>query len=134
MRDAADGGRVAVCEILRMTGRVRDKIINPNETADLTSVITDGAYDGTQTFDQALYAHVTSGRVSLQDALNAATSPHDFKLLLDAQGRSRAFPRSPWARRSGQRPARRQRTAPVVSIASGGSRRTKRTPTIRRCS
>jgi hypothetical protein len=25
--------------------------------------------------------------VSLQDALIAATSPHDFKLLLDAQGR-----------------------------------------------
>ena len=46
---AADGGRVPVCEILRMTGRVRDKIINPSETADLTSVITDGAYDGMQT-------------------------------------------------------------------------------------
>jgi twitching motility protein PilT len=84
---AADGGRVPVCEILRMTGRVRDKIINPNDTADLTAVITEGAYDGMQTFDQALYSHVAAGRVSLQDALIAATSPHDFKLLLDAQGR-----------------------------------------------
>jgi twitching motility protein PilT len=84
---AADGKRVPVCEILRMTGRVRDKIINPNETADLASVITEGAYDGMQTFDQALYTHVTAGRVSLQDAMIAATSPHDFKLLLDAQGR-----------------------------------------------
>ena len=84
---AADGGRVPVCEILRMTGRVRDKIINPNETADLTSVITDGAYDGMQTFDQALYAHVAAGRVSFDDALMAATSPHDFKLLFEAQGR-----------------------------------------------
>jgi twitching motility protein PilT len=84
---AADGGRVPVCEILRMTGRVRDKIINPNETADLTAVITDGAYDGMQTFDQALYAHVAAGRVSFDDALMAATSPHDFKLLFEAQGR-----------------------------------------------
>jgi len=84
---AADGGRVPVCEILRMTGRVRDKIINPSETADLTSVITDGAYDGMQTFDQALYAHVAAGRVSFDDALIAATSPHDFKLLFEAQGR-----------------------------------------------
>jgi twitching motility protein PilT len=40
-----------------------------------------------QTFDQALYAHVVAGRVSVEDALLAATSPHDFKLLLAAEGR-----------------------------------------------
>ena len=40
-----------------------------------------------QTFDQALYEHVTAGRVTVADALNVASSPHDFKLLLDAQGR-----------------------------------------------
>jgi twitching motility protein PilT len=84
---AIDGGRVAVCEILRMTGRARDKILKPSETIDLSSVITDGAYDGMQTFDQALYGHVRSGRVSLEEALAAATSPHDFKILLDAEGR-----------------------------------------------
>ena len=84
---AADGGRVPVCEILRMTGRVHDKITKPDETADLTAVITEGGYDGMQTFDQALYEHVVAGRVSIEDAMNAATSPHDFKLLLDAEGR-----------------------------------------------
>ena len=84
---AVDGGRVAVCEILRMTGRARDKILKPSETIDLASVITDGAYDGMQTFDQALYGHVTSGRISLEEAMAAATSPHDFKLLLEAEGR-----------------------------------------------
>ena len=31
----ADGGRVAVCEILRMTGRVRDMIIDPTQTGKL---------------------------------------------------------------------------------------------------
>jgi len=85
---AADGGRVAACEVLRTTGRVRDKIINPNETVDLAAVITDGGYYGMQTFDQALYAHVAAGRVALSDALLAASSPHDFKLLLDSEGRS----------------------------------------------
>ena len=40
-----------------------------------------------QTFDQALYAHVVAGRVTVEDALAAATSPHDFKLLLEAEGR-----------------------------------------------
>jgi twitching motility protein PilT len=84
---SADGGRVPVCEVLRMTGRVHDKIVNPKETSDLTAIIADGGYDGMQTFDQALFAHVTAGRVSLEDALNAATSPHDFKLLLEAEGR-----------------------------------------------
>ena len=40
-----------------------------------------------QTFDQALYEHVAAGRVTLEDALVAASSPHDFKLLLEAQGK-----------------------------------------------
>jgi twitching motility protein PilT len=78
---------VAVCEVLRMTGRVRDKIIDPHSALDLATVIAEGAYDGMQTFEQALYAHVAAGRVSLEDALAAATSPHDFKLLVEAQGR-----------------------------------------------
>ena len=40
-----------------------------------------------QTFDQALYDHVTAGRVTVEDAMKAATSPHDFKLLLETEGR-----------------------------------------------
>jgi twitching motility protein PilT len=50
-------------------------------------VISEGAYDGMQTFDQALFKHVDSGRVTIEDAMNAATSPHDFKLLLGSEGR-----------------------------------------------
>jgi twitching motility protein PilT len=84
---SADGGRVPVCEILRMTGRVHDKIVKPDETSDLTSVITEGGYDGMQTFDQALYEHVVAQRVTVEDAMSAASSPHDFKLLLEAEGR-----------------------------------------------
>jgi twitching motility protein PilT len=84
---AADGGRVAVCEVLRMTGRVHDKILNNDATIDLATVIAEGSYDGMQTFDQALYGHVAACRVAVADAMNAATSPHDFKLVLDAQGR-----------------------------------------------
>ena len=84
---AAVGGRVAVCEVLKMTGRARDMILDPEQTGSLGQVIFDGGYYGMQTFDQALYAHVTEGRVSVEDALVAATSPHDFKLLLEAEGR-----------------------------------------------
>jgi twitching motility protein PilT len=79
-------GRVATCEILRMTGRVRDMIVNPEETGRLPEVIHEGAYYGMQTFDQALLAHVQAGRVAMDDALKAATHPHDFKLMVSSDG------------------------------------------------
>jgi twitching motility protein PilT len=79
-------GRVATCEILRMTGRVRDMIMNPEETGRLIEVITEGEYYGMQTFDQALLKHVQAGRVSMEEALRAATHPHDFKLLVSSDG------------------------------------------------
>ena len=77
-----ENGRVATCEILRMTGRVRDMIMNPEETGRLPEVIAEGAYYGMQTFDQALLHHVQAGRVAMDDALKASTHPHDFKLCL----------------------------------------------------
>jgi twitching motility protein PilT len=79
-------GRVACCEILRMTGRVKDMIMNPEETGRLTDAIHEGTYYGMQTFDQALLGHVQAGRVSMEEALKAATSPHDFKLMVAADG------------------------------------------------
>jgi twitching motility protein PilT len=79
-------GRVATCEVLRMTGRVRDMILNEDETGKLPEVIAEGAYYGMQSFDQALLVHVQAGRVSMEDALKAATSPHDFKLLVSSGG------------------------------------------------
>jgi twitching motility protein PilT len=83
----AQGGRVAACEILRMTGRVRDMIVDPSQTGKLTEVISTGAYYGMQTFDQALFGHVKAGRVSFEDAMRVASSPSDFKLLMQADGK-----------------------------------------------
>ncbi len=81
------GGRVAACEILRMTGRVRDMIVDPTQTGKLGEVIATGAYYGMQTFDQALFGHVKAGLVSFDDALKVASSPADFKLLMQADGK-----------------------------------------------
>ena len=81
-------GRVVVCEVLRMTGRAREMILDPEQTGRLREVIAEGAYYGMQTFDQALLAHYQAGRVTLEDALKAASSPHDFKLLVAAGGRT----------------------------------------------
>ncbi len=80
------GGRVATCEVLRMTGRVRDMIMDPEQTGRLPQAIVEGAYYGMRTFDQALLEHVQAGRVAMDDALRAATHPHDFKLLVASDG------------------------------------------------
>ncbi|HMS62599.1 MAG TPA: type IV pilus twitching motility protein PilT [Solirubrobacteraceae bacterium] len=84
---SADGGRVAACEILRMTGRVRDMIMDHEQTGRLPEVIADGGYYGMQTFDQALFGHLKAGRVTMEEAMLAASSPHDFKLLVAADGK-----------------------------------------------
>ena len=76
---ATAGGRVAALEVLRTTGRIRDAIIDPDQTMRLTQMIAEGAYYGMQTFDQALFAHVKAGRVTRDDALAIASSPQDFK-------------------------------------------------------
>jgi twitching motility protein PilT len=71
-----------------MTGRARDMILDPEQTGNLREVIAEGEYYGMQTFDQALLKHYQAGRVSMEDALRVASSPHDFKLLVAAEGRT----------------------------------------------
>jgi twitching motility protein PilT len=83
----ADGeGRTAVVEVLRSTGRVQD-MIKDGDVSGLTEIIAEGAFYGMQSFDQALYAAVKDGRVTMDTAMSYATKPHDFKLLVQGEGR-----------------------------------------------
>ena len=84
--DVTGDGRVAVSEILVVTGRVQDLILDPNETGKITEVIAEGEYYGMRTFDQALLGYVREGRISEEVAMETASSPHDFKLMLAAGG------------------------------------------------
>jgi twitching motility protein PilT len=70
-----------------MTGRVRDMIMDPTQTGRLHEVIQEGEYYGMQTFDQALLGHLQAGRITMDEAVKASTHPHDFKLLVAAEGR-----------------------------------------------
>jgi twitching motility protein PilT len=79
-------GRVAACEVLTATGRVQDMIVDSRETGKLGEAIGDGGYYGMQTFDQALLHLHKAGQISMEDALKAATHPHDFKLLVASDG------------------------------------------------
>ena len=68
-----------------MTGRVHDMILDPKLTGQLPEVIAEGGYYGMQTFDQHLLEHLQAGRITFDDAMRVATSPHDFKLMVAAQ-------------------------------------------------
>jgi twitching motility protein PilT len=86
--ERADGkGRVPATEVLVMTGRVQDRVLDP-ELGDesIEEIIADGEYYGMQTFDQSLFNLYKNGLVSLRDAMAVASHPHDFRLALQAAG------------------------------------------------
>jgi twitching motility protein PilT len=120
----ADGtGRVATCEILTMTGRVHDMILDSKQTGNIHQVIAEGEYYGMQTFDQHLLKHVQGGRITTEEAMRVATSPHDFKLMLAADGRvpkpSAPAPERPAAPPVGVATAAPAGTAPASRISAG---------------
>jgi len=79
----SDGkGRVPVVEVLVSTGRVYDRIIDPDATIELHDIIAEGGFYGMQTFDHALVSLVEGGLVTEEDARFISTSPHDFVLAL----------------------------------------------------
>jgi twitching motility protein PilT len=80
------GGRAAAIEILVMNGRIRDMILNPEQTHMIHDIVAESSFYGMQTFDQALLDLFRAGLVSLEDARNAATNPHDFGILLQQNG------------------------------------------------
>jgi twitching motility protein PilT len=84
--DVTGDGRVPASEVLVVTGRVQDLILNPNETGKITEVIAEGEYYGMRTFDQSLLTYVMEGKITEEVALDYASSPHDFKLMLAAGG------------------------------------------------
>jgi twitching motility protein PilT len=86
--ERADGkGRVPATEVLVMTGRVQDRVLDPDlGDESIEEIIADGEYYGMQTFDQSLFNLYKNGLVSLRDAMAVASHPHDFRLALQAAG------------------------------------------------
>ena len=83
-----DGGRTPALEILVNTGRVAERIADPDLTAELKEVIADGGYYGMVTFDQYMLNLVREGKVSVESAMTAVSSQHDFTLALQQAGMS----------------------------------------------
>lgn len=83
----SDGrGRLPTIEVLVSNGRVFDAIVNPEQTHLLHDIIAEGEFYGMQTFDQSLLNLFKNGMVSLEDAMQASTSPHDFELMVRQEG------------------------------------------------
>jgi twitching motility protein PilT len=79
-------GRIPSVEILVSNGRVFDAIVNPDQTHLLHDIIAEGEFYGMQTFDQSLLNLYKNGMVSLEDAMQASSNPHDFELMIRQEG------------------------------------------------
>jgi twitching motility protein PilT len=83
----ADGvGRLPALEIMVANGRIRQCISDPDLTAEIEEIISDGEYYGMQTFDQSLAQLLAEGEITLQEALQVATNPHDLRVMLERKG------------------------------------------------
>lgn len=83
----ADGlGRVPAVEVMCMTGRIRDLILDPGQTHNIRTAVEEGDFYGMQTFDQSLLGLYEQGLVTFEDAEAVASSPHDFRLMVQARG------------------------------------------------
>jgi twitching motility protein PilT len=67
-------------------GRVADRIVDANMTSEIQEVIGESGFYGMQTFDQSLLQLVQNGLVHVDDAMTAASRPHDFTLMLEQAG------------------------------------------------
>lgn len=79
-------GRVAACEFMVATGRIKDFIMDPDQTGQIPSAIAEGEYYGMQTFDQALLKLVEENQVTYEEALQVASRPQDFRLMVQSLG------------------------------------------------
>jgi len=79
---AVNGGRVAALEIMLDTPRIKD-LIKRGESDVVKDAMEQSAVEGCQTFDAALYTLCASGRLSQSEALRAADSPNNLRLMLE---------------------------------------------------
>ena len=83
----ADGkSRVPAVEVLVANGRIQQAIIDPLATSGIEEIVADGEYYGMRTFDQSISELVASERITVAEAMSAATNPHDLRVMLEQTG------------------------------------------------
>jgi twitching motility protein PilT len=80
-------GRVAACEVMVVTGTIRDCIEDPARTHEIPDLIEEGReHYGSQSFDQHLMDLVRSDQVDFEVAKANANNPADFDLKMNVFG------------------------------------------------
>ncbi len=83
----ADGqGRCVAMEVAVNTGRIAEAIVDPHLTNTIRQIVAEGDFYGMQTFDQHLTDLFRDGVITLDDAMEASTSPHDLTVELRRLG------------------------------------------------
>jgi twitching motility protein PilT len=81
-----DGGRVPALEIMVNTGRIAERIADPEKTHEIKDVINDGAFYGMVSFDQWLLKLLQDGQITTESAFKAVSNKHDFELAMQQAG------------------------------------------------
>ncbi|WP_420597261.1 type IV pilus twitching motility protein PilT [Deinococcus sp.] len=76
------GGRVLGMEVMLGTSTIRECIKQEDKLEELKQAVEEGGLHGMQTFDQHVVQLVRDGLLSREEALQAATRPHEVKIKL----------------------------------------------------
>jgi twitching motility protein PilT len=83
----ADGtGRAVATEVLVSNGLVAEAIADPQRTGMIGDIVAGGGYHGMHTFHQDLVRMLADGTIAWEDALDAATDPHDLEVEVRRAG------------------------------------------------
>ncbi len=81
---ASGSGRVVACEVMSVTARIRELILDPLKVKEIADEVKKGqTIEGMLSFDQALYDLVQGGEITADVALAHASSATDLKLQLE---------------------------------------------------
>jgi twitching motility protein PilT len=81
----ADGeGRVVACEVMTVSNRVRELILDPLRVKDIADLVRkESTVEGMLSFDQHLFELCRGGDITEETALQHASSATDLRLKLD---------------------------------------------------
>ncbi len=80
-----DGGLVVAVEVMINTPYIA-QLIQEGNIPEIKAVMAKGTDRGMQTYDQALYALYSEGRITVEDALENADSRNDLALKIRMTG------------------------------------------------
>ena len=83
----ADGvGRVLCTELLVNTPLVQDYIRDENKTALVKDAMMEDNIRGMHTFDQHLVELYRHSLITMEEAMESASSPHELRMMITRQG------------------------------------------------